>query len=167
MLTTLKQVYSKHSPTFIISLCPLVFSLVLIIFHQQAIDQSHCAYATNIRKFEIIVAIVMVSQLFMKSVGLGVIYKFSRELSTTFYTVFFFVFLLGHAALWAYSLVMFFNDQFRDGCKDLLEHYFFVKLYALVVSLILLIGTVMIVVLALPAAILTIKSFRNRNLENS
>lgn len=60
-------------------------------------------------------------------------------------------------------MVIWADDEFRHGCKNLGEHYFFVKAYALVVAAILLIGTVMILVLVLPAALLTVKSFRNKN----
>ncbi len=70
--------------------------------------------------------------------------------------------MLAHAALWIWALVLFANEDFRRECQHLAEHYFFVKVYALVVSLILIIATLMILVLALPAALLTIKSFKNR-----
>lgn len=59
-------------------------------------------------------------------------------------------------------MVMWADEEFRYGCKDLNEHYFFVKVYALVVAGILAIVAVMILVLVLPAAVLTVKSFRNR-----
>jgi hypothetical protein len=57
MLTTLKQVYTKHSPTFLISFCPLVFSLTLLLFHP--IPTTHCSYP--LYTFELIIAIVMSS----------------------------------------------------------------------------------------------------------
>jgi hypothetical protein len=76
--------------------------------------------------------------------------------------VFFFVFLILHAALWIWSVVIWADEEFRIGCKDLNEHYFFVKVYALVVAGILIIMAGMIGVLVLPAAVLTVKSFRNR-----
>ncbi len=59
------------------------------------------------------------------------------------------------------------DDEFRSGCKDLGQHYFFLKLYVLVVAGIFAILALMIIVLALPAVFLTIKSFRNRNAESS
>lgn len=96
----------------------------------------------------------------MRSVGLVAVYQFGRELLTTVYTVLFFGFLLAHAAIWVYSLILFANEGFRLECKDLKEHYFFVKAYALVVAVMLVVAVVVIIILALPVIILTIKAFK-------
>ena len=50
MLATLKQVYGKHSPTFLISLCPLIFSLTLLLFHHP-LPFSHCPYTSTLSTF--------------------------------------------------------------------------------------------------------------------
>lgn len=71
--------------------------------------------------------------------------------------------MIGHAVLWIYAMVMYFDQEFRYGCESYMPHYFFVKCYALVNAAMLVAGAAMIFVLALPAIALTIKSFKKKN----
>jgi hypothetical protein len=80
MLVNLKQLYSKHSPIFVTSLVPLIFSVILLTLHRPSeIEQKAClSHYHQVTTFELVVAIVMSSEIFVKSIVLLLIYKLSR-----------------------------------------------------------------------------------------